>query len=211
MWHKFCQGQIINGFTLLTPAELFSNSAQYGQWLCRCNHCGTTNIEYPHCIGECISCGKIKPGTRFGSSVIVALNDSWTRGHSYLLQCDCGNTYVAKGNHLKSGRRISCGRCIPDLVGQRFWYLTVMDYAGKDKHSKHLWLCKCDCGNTKKVITNSLKSGATKSCGCLKSDVARQTMNLYHLRCNSFNVKPGTKITCDVVINNLNPKQLKGV
>ena len=30
-----------------------------------------------------------------------------------------------------------------------------------------MWLCKCDCGNIKKVRTNHLKFGSIKSCGCL--------------------------------------------
>lgn len=29
------------------------------------------------------------------------------------------------------------------------------------------WLCRCDCGNTKEIKGHSLRSGITKSCGCL--------------------------------------------
>lgn len=32
-----------------------------------------------------------------------------------------------------------------------------------------MWKCKCDCGNLVEVASNSLISGGTKSCGCLKS------------------------------------------
>lgn len=32
------------------------------------------------------------------------------------------------------------------------------------------WLCKCDCGNELVVSTNNLRSGNTKSCGCLQHD-----------------------------------------
>lgn len=38
-------------------------------------------------------------------------------------------------------------------------------------HSKHgrrvFWLCQCECGGTKEVEWGSLKSGTTRSCGCL--------------------------------------------
>lgn len=37
------------------------------------------------------------------------------------------------------------------------------------------WNCVCDCGKKVKVISKSLKSGNTSSCGCLhKEKVAKQ-------------------------------------
>ena len=52
------------------------------------------------------------------------------------------------------------------LIGQKFNYLTVIDGPFcEGKYKK--WLCQCDCGNIKKVQGNNLKSGMTKSCGCL--------------------------------------------
>lgn len=60
------------------------------------------------------------------------------------------------------------------LVGQRFGKLTVIkqdeDYINpKGKHFAK-YLCQCDCGNEKliSVTADGLKSGNTKSCGCLK-------------------------------------------
>ena len=38
------------------------------------------------------------------------------------------------------------------------------------------WLCKCSCGNIVKVIGKSLRSGKTKSCGCLRKDIARENV-----------------------------------
>lgn len=55
-----------------------------------------------------------------------------------------------------------------DLIGQTFGRLTVIGIA---RHAKHglstKWRCKCECGNVVDVVTNHLKSGHTKSCGCL--------------------------------------------
>ena len=36
------------------------------------------------------------------------------------------------------------------------------------------WKCLCDCGNTTNVITNYLKSGHTKSCGCRRAEAAKE-------------------------------------
>lgn len=54
-----------------------------------------------------------------------------------------------------------------DLTGQRFGMLTVIEKA-ESKNQMAYWLCKCDCGKTTTVRTAYLKSGKTKSCGCLK-------------------------------------------
>lgn len=50
-----------------------------------------------------------------------------------------------------------------DLTGQRFGRLTVIKYVGESQ-----WLCKCDCGNETIVDRGHLRTGHTKSCGCLK-------------------------------------------
>lgn len=63
-----------------------------------------------------------------------------------------------------------------DLTGERFSRLIVVGFAGKSKHGQSQWLCRCDCGNEKEIIAGSLKSGKTKSCGCLKSEVIHERM-----------------------------------
>lgn len=64
------------------------------------------------------------------------------------------------------------------MIGERFTFLTVI---AKDTtkprgrgHSGY-WVCKCDCGKTVSVRTADLKSGNTKSCGCLRSISAKKT------------------------------------
>lgn len=56
-----------------------------------------------------------------------------------------------------------------DLTNLRFGKLTVIKDIGRTKSGKVIWECLCDCGNTKNVVSNSLISGLTKSCGCFKS------------------------------------------
>lgn len=58
-------------------------------------------------------------------------------------------------------------RIFNNILGERYGRLVVIKQAGKDKHGGYLWLCKCDCGNEKVILANSLLSGKTQSCGCL--------------------------------------------
>lgn len=60
-----------------------------------------------------------------------------------------------------------------DLAGMRFGKLTVIERAENilvGKQSKTAWRCKCDCGNETVVITQYLKKGDTKSCGCIQRE-----------------------------------------
>ncbi len=60
-----------------------------------------------------------------------------------------------------------------DLHGRRFGRLIVLEFSHYDALSERsYWSCKCDCGNTTTVLRSSLRTGNTKSCGCL----ARTTM-----------------------------------
>ena len=60
-----------------------------------------------------------------------------------------------------------------NLMNQRFGRLTVIAPA-PNKGKRTQWLCKCDCGNEKIALTESLKSGALQSCGCLRAETARK-------------------------------------
>ena len=64
-----------------------------------------------------------------------------------------------------------------NLLGQKFGMLTVIEEHPKIKN-RTAWLCKCECGNQKAVITKSLRNGNTKSCGCLhKKTVSKDLSN----------------------------------
>lgn len=56
-----------------------------------------------------------------------------------------------------------------DLSGKRYGRLVVVERAYK-KYDKIFWKCKCDCGKEVCVAGSQLKSGMTKSCGCIKHD-----------------------------------------
>ena len=64
-----------------------------------------------------------------------------------------------------------------NLSGQKFGYLTVIkrieDYIQPNGSHKTQWLCKCECGKEINLCATTLKTGNTKSCGCLKKERGR--------------------------------------
>ena len=63
-----------------------------------------------------------------------------------------------------------------DLVGKQFGRLTVVGFAGLDSKGRSRWDCLCAEGTRVIVRGNALMTGATKSCGCLRKDVASQQL-----------------------------------
>ena len=58
-----------------------------------------------------------------------------------------------------------------DLTGKKFAKLIVIKQA-PPKGGHTAWLCKCECGNECVVIGTKLKNGETRSCGCIKKEIA---------------------------------------
>lgn len=56
-----------------------------------------------------------------------------------------------------------------DLTGLRVGRLTVIGQAER-RGGRPAWRCICDCGNETAVITTSLTTGRTRSCGCLNRE-----------------------------------------
>ena len=61
-----------------------------------------------------------------------------------------------------------------EIAGQRFERLLVISKVGKNKNGKSVWLCRCDCGVEKLVVGAFLKDGRTRSCGCLRNQLAAE-------------------------------------
>lgn len=90
-----------------------------------------------------------------------------------------------------------------DLTGQVFGKLTVLglDHKKRRYNKKgvccamdYYWLCRCECGNTCIVQGNNLKSGHTKSCGCIN----KQGFHFSHRLSNTklYSVYCGIKSRC---------------
>lgn len=66
--------------------------------------------------------------------------------------------------------------------------LKITDEKSK-KGSGRKWMCKCDCGNFKVIRMSDLRSGKTKSCGCLEKE------NLSNLpKINTIHKKTKTRL-----------------
>ena len=64
-----------------------------------------------------------------------------------------------------------------DLTGLPFGYYTAIRQDGCNSKGVPYWICRCRCGNEKRVLAYNLLSGNTKSCGCLSREqtVSRST------------------------------------
>ena len=68
-----------------------------------------------------------------------------------------------------------------DMAGLKFGRLTVIErngsYVPPNGNSKAKWYCLCECGNKVDAIGNDLRTGRTKSCGCLQKENAYKAQN----------------------------------
>ena len=55
--------------------------------------------------------------------------------------------------------------CFP---GDRFGNLTIVSRCENDRFGRSQWVCVCDCGKEHVAAFFRMKSGHTKSCGCIK-------------------------------------------
>lgn len=73
-----------------------------------------------------------------------------------------------------------------DLSGKKFGRLSVIEFAGRDKHRHLLWRCVCECGNERLVAKNNLLSGRTVSCGCYASERASNQLRKHGMFSSRF-------------------------
>jgi len=58
-----------------------------------------------------------------------------------------------------------------DMTGQRFGSLVALYFTREFGNAPLFWVCQCDCGATTTVSGKHLRTGNTKSCGCLRKGV----------------------------------------
>ena len=115
-------------------------------------------------------------GRRFGQLLVESEFGRNERGDVlWKCVCDCGNETIAKTYNLMTGHTRSCG-CLStgpkplDVVGEKYNRLTIESFVRSDTNRQRFFRCRCDCGNATIVSLASIRSGATKSCGCLKKE-----------------------------------------
>jgi hypothetical protein len=127
-------------------------------------------------------------GQKFGRLTVIREGERTLYGHvKWFCECECGKTKTVFGTALLAGHTQSCG-CLQlervrqsnrvDLTDQTFGRLRVEKEAGMNKHRKSLWQCRCECGNIKIIPFNSLRSGHSRSCGCLHREKLIERLSL---------------------------------
>lgn len=146
-------------------------------------------------------------GIRFGSLVAVRrAKDGNRKQVKFECICDCGKVVNVCSSHLRGGTSESCG-CKReeyyrskkiDLVGEKFFRLTVLRRVESDKNGNSRWECLCKCGLKSIVYGSSLKNFITKSCGCYAKDPSSKA-NLTHgmTKTRTWRVWSGMKTRCD--------------
>lgn len=128
----------------------------------------------------------------FGQLFVIkrAPNSKEGRAH-WKCKCQCGKTVIVCSYSLRSGATTSCG-CfnkeilkarVIDITGQKFGRLTILKQV-ENKNNRVYWKCHCDCGNIISVQSSDLRSGHTKSCGCLCLELAIERKTT-HGMCNT--------------------------
>lgn len=70
-----------------------------------------------------------------------------------------------------------------NLAGQRFHKLTVIRRSQDfSLRRQGYWECKCDCGEIKQIISNSLRNGIVKSCGAISCKISKRYKDLTEQR-----------------------------
>lgn len=120
-------------------------------------------------------------GEVFGRLTVYQFSRMKNGSAYWACHCECGNIATVNGSRLRNGHTQSCGCLVMDKAGSNFidetgatygrW--TVVGYSHTHDGSA-FWDCVCDCGKKSKIEGTSLRSGNTKSCGCLAVDNGRK-------------------------------------
>lgn len=171
-------------FGFLKVLKEFKNEKGYTICECICK-CGTIKTAYKNNIisGRTKSCGCLEEknkrkykdisGQRFGKLIANRPTEQRSGGGSIVWECscDCGNTIIVTSRNLIRGFTKSCGCHIlekRDITNQRFGKLVALYPDTPDESSSQKWICICDCGNLCSIRISNLRSGHTRSCGCLQ-------------------------------------------
>lgn len=97
-------------------------------------------------------------------------------------------------------------------INEKYGKLTILEYTGRKYKSSKIYLCLCECGNTKEVNINKLKTGHVKFCGCIRfqeiKDITNQTFG--RLEVISFNRRENNKTLWNCICTCGNTKEVDG-
>lgn len=201
-------------FGLLTVLERDVSRKNKVYWICQCDCGKIVSVEsYNLRKGITKSCGCISSkltslnktinltGKKFGRLSVLGIDKEYEKTRKagteikWICKCDCGNITTVQGYNLRSGHTQSCG-CLNrevcseqktiDLTGQTFGALKVIEKAPIRYNKSAYWKCQCQCGKIIEVRSKDLRSGHTRSCGCLNvskgEDKIKNTLSILNIR-----------------------------
>jgi hypothetical protein len=126
-------------------------------------------------------------GKRFHKLTVVKQEGRDKQGNRlWVCVCDCGSEVRVAGSKLKNGNTKSCGcaqkeavaktnkKKLRDLSGLILDRLTVIKRVGSNKSGNATWECSCSCGGIRIASSSYLTGPGSKSCGCVKKDIAKE-------------------------------------
>lgn len=133
-------------------------------------------------------------GQSFGKLVVLGEGGRTPQKQmKWFCKCECGKFVSVRGQDLREGKTKSCG-CeqhnsspnLKNICGEQFgkWIVIKRDYSKRGRNA--MWICQCECGNTKSVDSFSLASGSSRSCGCSKVGNVKHGLHdtrLYRIYC----------------------------
>lgn len=187
-------------FGLLTPLYLMDEDyidkrgCASKQWMCQCD-CGNRVVAIGTRLkmGQKKSCGclgrlKSLTNSQIGKLSIGEMFYKKGKTPYYHCRCECGNNVDVCHYDLISKKRVSCGcdrskerpNRVKDITGKRVGRLTVIERDTNEYYTKggnriYKWICQCDCGRLTSVNASAIRSGSTKSCGCLYLERAKKS------------------------------------
>lgn len=149
-----------------------------GNWECKCD-CDNTTVVLGRQLRcgntKSCGCGRGKKQTDLKDKVFGDWKVVRYIGKSmWECECSCGEVRNVHAYSLTNGDSTSCGKAIHrymDLKDQVFGELTAKEYKGIG-----VWKCECSCGNTVQVLGVNLRNKSTKSCGCKRLEIAKNTL-----------------------------------
>ena len=193
------KGQRFNYLTVLEyDLEETKKHSNGAYWKCKCD-CGNIKTILGKNLKSqrTKSCGckrnqlihnallKDLSGQKFGRWTVLSYDEGLSKSKKssyWICQCECGNIKSVNYSNLVDKKSLSCGcynneetskRFFKDLTGQKFGKLTVLELDKQltSQLSSTYWICLCECGNIKSILSHSLLKGNTHSCGCLKTSL----------------------------------------
>lgn len=81
---------------------------------------------------------------------------------------ECNKTFIYRYDRFSEFCSLKCKKK-SEIVGKIFGRYKVIDVI--KNNNRYVCLCKCECGNIRKVRRNILENGSSKSCGCLQKKI----------------------------------------